>query len=70
MTRSAIAPTWVLDRPDAMNMRSAIVVFPVRSIEMMFSALASSRLMMMASVKGSGVGAPVAGLAALRVAFE
>ena len=43
MTRSAIALTCVLARPEAINIRSASVVLPESSIETISSALASSR---------------------------
>ena len=43
MTRSAIAPTWRLERPDVTIMVSAIEVLPTRSISTVFSAFMSSR---------------------------
>src|SRR5271154_7143265 len=56
-TRSAIAPTWTLERPEATNIRSASVVLPKRSIETMSSALASSSPSTMICDKMSAVGA-------------
>jgi hypothetical protein len=53
-----------------MIIRSAIVVFPARSIETTSSALASSRLVRMTWDSRSGSVAFGAGLSALRVAFE
>ena len=55
-TRSAIAPTCTLERPEAMIIRSASVVFPASSIETMFSAFASSSPPKMICDKESAVG--------------
>jgi hypothetical protein len=56
-TRSAIAPTCTLERPEAMIIRSASVVRPKRSIETMSSAFASSSPSTMICDKMSAVGA-------------
>ena len=64
-TRSAIAPTCTLERPEAMIIRSASVVFPASSIETMFSAFASSSPSTMICDKESAVG-ELPGTAGLR----
>src|SRR5208337_4076064 len=57
------------DRPDSMIIRSAIVVLPTRSIAMMLSALASSRLVKMTCDSGSSVPTPAEDFSAFRVVF-
>src|SRR5271154_6060857 len=55
-TRSAIAPTCTLERPEAMIIRSASVLRPKRSIETMSSAFASSSPSTMICDRMSAVG--------------